>query len=245
MEELREKPFVVNMAEGQNALTLLQGKAPKQLDELAPVKIEISGVICAPLNWLDKRVKDIDQHKAYILVNRDKLTIHLVFNEDDPYRIGNVVGSISYSEIFKKLDINGTKGWQPLQLGMFLKLNRSFFSDRQANMRVVSALMNFNAKVDQAVSMKANEKGDRAAKFQQTVNSNLPETFKLKMPIFSGGEAVEFDVETWASVDGTDVMIHLQSAGANDIVEEAKANTIDDVIAKIREVAPDIAIIEQ
>lgn len=244
MEE-REKPIIVNMAEGQNTLTILQGEAPKQLDILAPKKVDIKGVITAPLEWLEKRVQDIDQHKAYILVNRDDLSILLVFNEDDPYKQGKVLGVITYSDIFTKLGINGDKGWMPLKLGMFLKLNRSFFKDRQANMKVVSALMSFDAHVDQALAVKANEKGDRAAKFQQSVNSNLPEKFTLKMPIFSGGETVEFEVETWANVDGTDVTIHLQSAGANDLVEEAKANTVTDVIAKIKDIAPDIPIIEQ
>lgn len=34
-------------------------------------------------------------------------------------------------------------------------------------------------------------------------------------------------------------------AGANDVVEDAKANIIDDVLNQIRDIAPDIAIIEQ
>nr|DAZ47646.1 MAG TPA: hypothetical protein [Caudoviricetes sp.] len=41
------------------------------------------------------------------------------------------------------------------------------------------------------------------------------------------------------------MLVHLQSAGANDVVEDAKANIIDDVLNQIRDIAPDIAIIEQ
>ena len=59
-----QKPIVVNMAEGQNILTLLHGDAPKRLDDKAPVKIELNGTIEAPLAFLTKRVNDIDQHKA-------------------------------------------------------------------------------------------------------------------------------------------------------------------------------------
>lgn len=76
-------------------------------------------------------------------------------------------------------------------------------------------------------------------------DSNIPESFKLKIPVFSGGDYQEIIVETFVAVDGADVLVHLQSAGANDIVEEAKANIIDDVISKIRDIAPAIAIIEQ
>ena len=240
-----QQPIVVNLPEGQNTLTILQGEAPAQLDQQAPVKIDIKGVIYAPLNFLDKRVKDIDQHKAHILVCRDKLQILLVINEDDAYTRGRVLGELSYSEIFLKLGINDGKAWIPEQLGQFLKLNRSFFVNREENMKVVAALKSFSAKVNQDVQRETNEKGDRTFKFKQAVDSNIPEKFKLKIPIFSGGDSVEIEVETYDAMDGTDVSIHLQSAGANDVVEDVKATVISDTIEKIRSVAPEIAIIEQ
>ena len=240
-----QQPITVNLPEGQNTLTILQGEAPAQLDQQAPVKIDIKGVIYAPLNFLDKRVKDIDQHKAHILVCRDKLQILLVINEDDAYTRGRVLGELSYSEIFLKLGINDGKAWIPEQLGQFLKLNRSFFVNREENMKVVAALKSFSAKVNQDVQRETNEKGDRSFKFKQAVDSNIPEKFKLKIPILSGGDSVEIEVETYATIDGTDVSIHLQSAGANDVVEDTKATVISDTIEKIRSVAPEIAIIEQ
>ena len=240
-----QQPIVVNLPEGQNTLTILQGLAPAQLDQQAPVKIDIKGVIYAPLNFLDKRVKDIDQHKAHILVCRDKLQILLVINEDDAYTRGRVLGELSYSEIFLKLGINDGKAWIPEQLGQFLKLNRSFFVNREENMKVVAALKSFSAKVNQDVKRETNEKGDRTFKFKQAVDSNIPEKFKLKIPIFSGGDSVEIEVETYAAIDGTDVSIHLQSAGANDVIEDVKSKVISDTIEKIRSIAPEIAIIEQ
>lgn len=240
-----QQPIMVNLPEGQNTLTILQGEAPAQLDQQAPVKIDIKGVIYAPLNFLDKRVKDIDQHKAHILACRDKLQILLVINEDDAYTRGRVLGELSYSEIFLKLGINDGKAWIPEQLGQFLKLNRSFFVNREENMKVVAALKSFSAKVNQDVQRETNEKGDRSFKFKQAVDSNIPEKFKLKIPIFSGGDSVEIEVETYATIDGTDVSIHLQSAGANDVVEDTKATVISDTIEKIRSVAPEITIIEQ
>ncbi|MBR4602244.1 MAG: DUF2303 family protein, partial [Prevotella sp.] len=161
------------------------------------------------------------------------------------YTRGKVLGQLSFSEIFLKLGINGGKAWIPEQLGQFLKLNRSFFVDRDENMKVVSALKSFSAKVNQDVQRETSEKGDRTFKFKQAVDSNIPEKFKLKIPIFSGGDSVEIEVETYATIDGTDVSIHLQSAGANDVVEDVKATVISDTIEKIRSVAPDIAIIEQ
>ena len=146
-----QQPVVVNLPQGQDTLTILQGVAPAQLDQKAPVKTDIKGVIYAPLNFLEKRVGDIDQHKAHILVCRDKLQVLLIINEDDEYKRGKVLGQLAFSEIYLKLGINSGKAWIPEQLGQFLKLNRSFFVSRDENMKVVSALKSFSAKVNQDV----------------------------------------------------------------------------------------------
>ena len=95
----REQPIVVNLPQGQDTITILQGTAPAQLDQKAPVEIHIKGTINAPLNYLKKRVGDIDQHKAHILVCRDKLQILLVTNEEDAYTRGTVLGQLAFSDI--------------------------------------------------------------------------------------------------------------------------------------------------
>ena len=240
-----DQPIVVNLPEGQNTLTLLQGAAPKQLDELAPVTTEIDGTIEAPLRYLEKRIGDIDQHKAYLLVCRDKLSIKLIINEDDPYKHGIIYGNVKLSDTFQKFGINTGKQWMPETLGQFLKLNRSFFVDRDVNMEVVNALKTFNAKVDQTVKRETSENGNRALSFRQAVDSNIPDKFMLCMPIFSGGAPCEFEVETYASIDGTDVTISLQSAGANDAIEDIKQNYIGDVVNRIQAIATELVIIEQ
>lgn len=243
---LEQNPIVVNMAEGQNTLTILTGDAPEQLDVLAPVKVDLMGTIEAPLNWIEKRVGDIDQHKAHVVVNRDKLQIMLVINEDDPYTNGKIVGELKYSEIFLKLGINSDKQWQPEVLSRFLKLNRSLFLDKTENMKVVTALKQIETKVEQAVSRERQENGNVGLSFkQQVANSNIPEQFTLKIPVFSGGDYTEVAVETFVTIDGAQISIALQSAAANDVIEYSKDITIGDVVAKIREIAPEIAIIEQ
>ena len=153
------QPIVVNLPEGQNTLTLMQGTAPKQLDELAPVKFEAAGTIEAPLRFLEQRVSDIDQHKAHIFVNRDNLSIHLVYNEDDAYTIGNVFGTLKLSKVFQSFGINTDKQWEPEQLGQFLKLNHTYFVSREENMKVVNALKTFDAKVNQTVQRETKENG--------------------------------------------------------------------------------------
>ena len=239
------QPIVVNLPEGQNTLTLMQGTAPKQLDKLAPVKFEAAGTIEAPLRFLEQRVGDIDQHKAHIFVNRDNLSIHLVYNEDDAYTIGNVHGTLKLSKVFQSFGINTDKQWEPEQLGQFLKLNRTYFVSREENMKVVNALKTFDAKVNQTVQRETKENGNKAFSFRQAVDSNIPESFKLCLPVLSGGQSVEIDVETYATIDGAHVSISLQSPGANDIVEDIRSNYITGIVEQLRQVAPEIVIIEQ
>ena len=239
------QPIVVNLPDGQNTLTLMQGTAPKQLDQLAPVPFGVVGTINAPLAFLEKRVKDIDQHKAHIVVKRDDLSILLVFNEDNPYTLGKVSGTISKSNIFKMFGINTDKKWEPEELGQFLKLNRIYFVNRDENMNVVNALKTFDAKVQQTVQRETKENGNKAFSFRQAVDSNIPSSFKLRIPVLSSCEPVEIDVETYAFIDGAHVSISLQSPGANDVIENVRNNTISEIIEKLREVAPEIVIIEQ
>ena len=207
MENNNEKPITVNLPEGQSQVQVLYGPAPKQLDAKAPIKVSIDGTIEAPARWLEKRVGDIDQHKAHVLVDRDS--------------------------------------WQPEQLGQFLKMNRSLFVSKEENMAVVGSLKSFSARVNQDVVRDNQENGNRNYAFRQAVDSNIPQKFALKIPVFKGCAPVEVEVETYASIDGTDVTIVLQSAGVNDIMEDASNTAIDAEIARIQDIAPEIAIIEQ
>ncbi|MBQ4009154.1 MAG: hypothetical protein II604_00450 [Bacteroidales bacterium] len=246
MEQENQQPIVVNLPEnGNGELVFLQGVAPKQLDQRAPLRIDIGGTIESPLEFLKKRVNNIDQHKAHILVCRDNLKISLVIQENDPYNIGSVVGKIEISKLFETLGINGSKQWVPEQLGQFLKLNRSIFPDRDENNRVVNALKSFNANVNQTVERESKENGNRTAVFRQAVNSNIPDKFTVNIPIVKGGQKTVIEIETCAYVDGQSVMISLQSPGANDIIDMLRTNAIDDVVEQIRDIAPDIVIIEQ
>jgi hypothetical protein len=241
-----EKPVIVNLPDGQNEARIYYGEAPRKLDEKAPVKVDISGTIHAPLRWLEKRVGDIDQHKAHILVNRDKLAIVLMINEDNPYTEGRVRGQLELSNIFQQLGINNSnKQWQPEQLGNFLKLNRTYFPNKEENREVVNALKTFSAKVNQDVQRESKENGNRALVFRQAVDSNIPSSFHLCIPIFAGESNTDIDVETYASVDGADVSVNLLSAGAIDAVEDVRNGVFNQIIDDIRAIAPEIVIIEQ
>lgn len=130
------KKFVVNLPEGASTAEVIirEGSAPKVLEPKAPVKINLSGVIGSPVEYLTQRSKESDQFnekRAHVIVDREQVKVTLIFNEDDEYTRGQVEGKLSYHPKFVEFGINSGKGWEPNKLGEFFKMNRAFFPDRE------------------------------------------------------------------------------------------------------------------
>lgn len=245
---MQNEKLQINFAPGATTaeLILREGSAVKQLDPKAPIQTNINGVISCVVEYLTKRINagQFNQKDCHILVNRDKVEITLITNEADAYNRGQVVGKLSYNPKFIEFGINAGKVWTPTELGLFIKMNRAFFTDRQSNMALVSTLMNFTATVNNKIERAVAENGNRTDNFAQVVNSNLPESFVIQMPIFKGMPAETIEVETFAQVNGREVAFVLLSPGAQATLEDLRDKIIDEQIAAIREIASDIAIIE-
>lgn len=244
-----EKTMVVNVHEGVKyaELVIRRGEAVPELEHKPPIKTNICGVIGTPLEYLKKRINtnQFMQEHSYIVVNRDDVQITLVINEDDEYTRGTVMGQLWYNYKYEEFGINTGKVWSPVDLGMFFKMNRVFFPDRVQNMELVTKLMNFTADVNNKIERSFKENGDRKDNFVQIVNSNLPKTFTLNIPIFKGTPAEQLEVETYAQINGRDVFFTLLSPGANQSLEELRNSVIDNQLSQIQEIAPNIAIIEE
>lgn len=224
-------------------IILREGKASEQLPNREPINVEINGTIDTPLRWLEKKVELIDQKKAYISVSRDDMSIALVDKENDYYS-NNIAGELEASKEMREFGINTDKRWEPIKLSQFFKMHRAFFKDKSENMMLVSTLKNFKAKVNQDIERSKEENGSKVDNYSQVVDSNLPKSFKLNVPLFKGFANEEIEVEIYADVDGRDVSLSLVSAGANETIEEYKNKVIDEQLENIRAIAPDIAIIE-
>ena len=246
---MEERKINVQLAPGQDhvTLTVLEGPAPKRLDDRAPVKCNIEGTIGAVREYLEKRVDSGQflQVNCHILVDWEKASISLIFNEKDDYERGKVVGTIQINPKFKEFGINDfSHRWAPRELGLFFKMNRTFFPDRTENMGLVTTLMNFTANVNSTIQRSIKATGDSADCFTQAVDSNLPATFNIRIPVLKGGKNEDLEVETFASISGREVSFVLLSPDAAAVIEDVKATAIDQELKAIREIAPDIAIIE-
>ena len=239
----------INFAPGQQSAELIirEGQAIKQLDPKAPVKTQIVGTIGTILEYLKKRVNagQFKQTESFIMVDRESVKMTLTINESDEYTRGTVVSKLQFNPQFVKFGINdANKVWTPAELGLFFKMNRTFFPDRKDNMELVSRLMNFNGTVQATIDRDIKMNGSRTDNFAQVVNSNLLESFTLRIPIFKGLPPETLEVETFAQIDGRDVHFILMSPGAQATLEDLRDKVLDEELVEIREIAPEIAIIE-
>lgn len=250
MEKNNEK-IVVNIGnytgEKPIEIVLREGVAPEvqQLELKKPESINATGVLSTPLDWLTKRVETIDQKAANIVVNREAMTITLTTNERDAYTKSTFVGKAAFSEIFEAFHINDAQfGWNPANLGQFLRLNRAVFADKEENMKLVTALKKFTANAKTEIEKQRDPSGSRADVYRTQVESNLPKSFTVNVAIFKGTEKTPIVVEFDHYLTDGEVYLQLVSPGAKEVADEYRDRCIDDVLGKIREIAPDIAIME-
>ncbi len=249
----KEEKLQVHIHEGVDVskpieIILREGAAARAKEELvtkAPESISVSGVISTPFDWLQKRVDTINQKQANIKVNREKMSIELTINETDAYNKNTISGTVQLSEVFAKFGINNeNKSWEPSRLGQFLRLNRGVFEEKEKCMVLVSSLKNFTAKAKSEIQKQKDPSGSTADVFKQQVESNLPKSFSIRLSIFKGTEKERIEVEFDHYLSDGDVYLQLVSPGANEMVESYRDTCIDAVLDKIKEIAPNIAILE-
>lgn len=219
-------------------------KAPEPLETKAPEKISVKGVISTPLDWLKKRVETFDHKKANIQVDREAMTITLTICEDNFYTKNTITGKVDFSDVYKQFGINDTqKGWEPAKLGQFLRLNRGLFENKEQNMTLVSLLKNFSAKCKGEIQKQRDPSGSVAEVYRQEVESNLPKSFVVSLPIFKGTAKQSIEVEFDHYLMDSNVYLQLVSPGANEVAESYRDSIIDSVIGEIEAIAPDIPVL--
>lgn len=243
---MENEKLQINLAPGMEKAEVIirEVQGANELPVKPPVKLNIEGTIGAVAEFLSKRVELLDQTKCSIYVDRENMRIKLLINENDFYISDSIVGELTLHPAFKNFGINSSKVWTPIELAMFFKMNRAFFTDLKTNLELVSALKNFTATVNNKIERSAKENGDRTDNFAQVVDSNLPAAFTLNIPVFKGKPAETLEIETFAQIDGRTVSFTLLSPAANQVIEEIRDKEIDEQLLTIRELAPNIPIIE-
>ena len=207
-----------------------------------PTSVGIEAQIDAPARWLEKRVGEIEQKKTHVTVDREHFTILLVIDEKNAYK-DVVKGKLELSEEMGKFGINSGEYISAFEMSDLIKKNRSFFQSTTEAMKLVTELRNFKAKVDKEIEANDDRRGNRKILAAQVVESNLPESFKIEIPIFKGQPKKVIEVEVEITPDN--LSCTLVSPEANDTVQNERDDIMDGVLKRIEEAAPEIVIIEK
>ena len=207
-----------------------------------PKAVSISGTIDAPARWVEKRKDDIVSADAHVLVDRDRMTITLNTDENSAY-MDQIVGTLTLSTEMQEFGINTGEYMSCFDMADRIKQLRTYFETQQEAMKLVTELRSFKAKIDKEMELSDEKRGNQTIMRAQTVESNLPKSFKVNMPIFKGTEKRTFEVEV--EINPNDLSCTLVSPDAHDIVVQERDSQMDGVLVRIAEAAPNIVIIEQ
>lgn len=233
-----EKLTEMNIEDGKDMVIRFGDALPLK----EPKYVSIHGTIDAPARWVEKRKDDIVSADAHILVDRDRMTITLNTDENNFYS-DQIVGTLTLSTEMQEFGINTGEYMSCFDMADRIKQLRTYFETQQDAMKLVSELRNFKAKVDKELELSDDKRGNQKILRAQTVESNLPKSFNVNMPIFKGTEKRTFEVEV--EINPNDLSCTLVSPDAHDIVVQERDSQMDAVLGRIGDAAPNIVIIEQ
>lgn len=228
---------LVNFTERE--IIVREGKA---LEVHEPNILAVTGTIESPFRWLEKKLTSLVVITCSLFVNKSEGIILLVTNEKDHYS-DSVTGKLEMHPDFVKFGINSGEQQTSHELAEKIKMWRSCFKNKEVAMKLVKDLNNFNAKVNKELEAHKDDRANYSLKKSQIVDSNLPESFILIVPIFKGQPKESFEVEI--NIDADKLTCSLISPVANDYIAEFKEKIIDEQIKKIQELVPELVIIEQ
>lgn len=210
--ENSEKLVTELVKNGAATITILEGTAP---DHVRPKAVVIAGTINAPRLFMTARISEIEILKTHALVNRKEGSIVLLIDEKNAIDHTKITGRIEMGKIFADLGINSEKAYTTQSLSKKLRMMRSVFVSKDDHASVVSSLKNLIAKVQREIEKTDDTRGGKSDIFRQTVESNVPQSFMLKMPLIEGSEAESFEVSIMLEVgDSNNVICKLESVDA-------------------------------
>jgi hypothetical protein len=148
-----------------------------------------------------------------------------------------VKGKISKAKKFLELGINDdNKSYDPKKLANILKLRRNIFPSPADHANIIRELLNIEAKVDADITDGDDRRGNVEKKFKQAVQSNVPQTFAINVPLLEGEEPVSIEVSIILEVkNGSDIICFLESIDAAELIESQFEARVKEEVERIKD----------
>jgi hypothetical protein len=212
---------------------ILEGKVPEQHNNQP---VNILGNIDAPSRFIEGRKEDFADSRKHCKVSKTDGIITLILNEQSVVDKYVVQGKIEVAKKFTSLGINNDKiSYEPEELANKLKLLRSMFVSNIEHSNICSTLRNLKAKINSQIENLNDRKGNVTENFKQTVNSNMPDSIKLKLPLLEGEEPIEIEVNVILEANGgSGILCSLESIDAAELIETQFAERVNQEVEKIK-----------
>lgn len=211
-------------------ITILEGKA---LEEKAPVKIEINGDIKTVSSFVGKRknvtfdgvavsgnagLQFINPDRAVVTVDKAALSITLELDPENVYGT-EVTAKLSYTPELEQFCINKNRLFNREELIKLIRFNKIWFPDAEAHDKLLKAYQAFTATINANIGKTSDTRGNVDNAYKKTVETNVPDSFVLNIPIFKGQEKRRFRVEI--AIDSTDASTKfwMESVELNEIIQ--------------------------
>lgn len=217
----------VKLNENQTQLVILEGKA---LEELRNLQIKTHGNILSPAKF--HAIRPGIPVKSLVTFSRSKMEIHFEADPENPLS-AKVSGQLLLNDDLKKFEINSqSKMWGLQELAKFLKMNKTFFADKEKADTLIASLLSFKATITSDLEKANDGRGNSKDLVDRKTNSNMPTDFTLSLPVFVGGDIKTFRVEI--GIDSTDssAKFWLESSELQDIIITDRDKIIDAELLK-------------
>jgi hypothetical protein len=241
-QELSEKEIIQAVENGTPEIIIRRGDAEKILVYQGYTEEGLS--IAAVHEYLKKKGIDPDQiEDSYVKFSYEGLYLRLRYAD----RVGegdNIEGVLKLHPELEKWKINEAKAYDNHSLARFIKMNRHFFQDKEAAMRLVVELQDIRVKTEKDYENADNRRGDAKLLIaQKIIDSNIPASFVLNLPIFVGTKPRSVVVEV--EINAADFSCELISPDLKAIIDLETREIIDEQIKLIEALYSELRIFQK
>lgn len=222
----------INVSSDVKELIIREGEA-------APIvqtkQIVIVGNAKAVSSFLSARTNDLpgvglqkfDRENAIALVDYEKGTVVLKLNPSDPFGT-EITSKVQLAPEFEAFHINQNKMWSRVELVQFLKFQKRWFAQPEQHEALLTAYMKLQIEVNTNINQGHDDRGNRDIQLKKAVKSqNIPEKFRLNIPLFKGMESRSFWVDICLDTSESNVKFWFESVEADEMIQIERKKLLD------------------
>lgn len=227
----------LNQLEAKEGVLKLQHENIEETKLIYPHRVDISGTISAPGNFIAKRADQDDKLRSNVQYSYQGRSIVLTTNEHNEengkHTTGYCIqGNLSVNPQIADFGINTEKLFTVSALTKHLRMRRPFFNDADQYERLIQKLQNYTAKIDAEIKAINNRNGNIEESYKVTLGSNHENQFKVNMPVFIGQPTKVFNIEIACEARDRQVVFWLESTELLDHLEKDTEGIINEQLKR-------------